>query len=146
MTAGLKPLRVLEACLYADDLVAAQDFYSRVLGLEVHLPATEREVFFRCGKCMVLIFDPEKTRRETRDTETSPPTGVPTHGAIGPGHLAFAVAPEELETWRKRLQEFDVRIDSEVHWPNGARSLYFQDPAGNRLELTVASLWETPSV
>ena len=141
MTSGLKPLKVLEACLYSNDLPAAEEFYSRVLGLEVYLPATEREVFFRCGDCMVLIFDPRKTRLADSSVSGAP-DGIPTHGAVGVGHLAFAVSPDELEAWRTRLNRHSVEIDSEVRWPNGARSLYFQDPAGNCLELTVASLWQ----
>ncbi len=145
MSPTLTPLRVLESCLYAEDLAAAQEFYSRVLGLEPFLPASEREVFFRCGDGMVLIFDPNQTRVDLGAGSSVPIEGltVPNHGAFGPGHLAFAVPPDEIDGWRARLGENNVEINSEIHWPNGAISLYFADPAGNCLELAVASLWQS---
>ncbi|MGO7704721.1 glyoxalase/bleomycin resistance/extradiol dioxygenase family protein, partial [Rhizobium ruizarguesonis] len=30
---------------------------------------------------------------------------------------------------------------SEVHWPNGGRSIYFRYPAGNSLECAEAKIW-----
>ncbi|MDQ3546548.1 MAG: glyoxalase/bleomycin resistance/extradiol dioxygenase family protein, partial [Verrucomicrobiota bacterium] len=43
--------------------------------------------------------------------------------------------------WRERLQEAGVAIESEVEWPEGGRSLYFRDPAGNSVELAPPTLW-----
>ena len=66
---------------------------------------------------------------------------VAPHGATGPGHFAFAITAEALETWRTRLRESGVAIEHETHWPGGAKSLYFRDPAGNCLELLTPGLW-----
>ncbi len=40
-----------------------------------------------------------------------------------------------------RLEAEGVAIEADFRWPNGARSLYFRDPAGNSLECAEAKLW-----
>ena len=57
----MKVDRVLETSLYAPDLEAAEVFYTRVLGLEVHSREVGHHVFFRCGSGMLLVFNPDKT-------------------------------------------------------------------------------------
>ena len=130
--------RVLETALYADDLEAADRFYSGVLGLERIAIVKGRHVFFRCGKGVVLIFDP-------RNTANVPTTvngvTVPLHGATGPGHMALAVPDIELPAWRAHLESNGVTIESEVTWPRGGTSLYVRDPAGNSVELASPRLW-----
>lgn len=132
----MKARQVLESCLYVDDLTAALEFYSQVLGLELHSHQTGRHLFFRCGDGMVLLFNPEST------AVASGP--VPTHGAFGPGHIAFAVDRTELVAWKERLQTLGVMIEAEVTWPNGGRSLYFRDPSGNSIELATPETWQAP--
>ncbi len=56
--------------------------------------------------------------------------------------MAFRVAEEELAPWRSHLHATGVNIESEVTWPNGARSVYFRDPAGNSLELATPNMWQ----
>ena len=80
--------RVLEACLYAADLDAAEQFYVGVLGLERYSGVPGRHVFFRCGDGMFLVFNAEPTSSEASIVGGAL---VPTHGAAGPGHVAFAV-------------------------------------------------------
>lgn len=82
---------------------------------------------------MFLVFNPEATSVEG--------TPFPVHGATGPGHTAFEVKPEALDTWRVRLSEAGVRIETEIDWPNGGRSMYFRDPAGNSIELATRQTW-----
>jgi len=124
---------VLETALYSSDLAAAEDFYRRVLELELESKVPGRHVFFRCGDGMLLIFDPAATAR-------SGP--VPSHGAAGPGHVAFAVENEDaLATWPERLRRAGVEVEADVEWPGGGRSIYFRDPAGNSLELTTPRIW-----
>jgi catechol 2,3-dioxygenase-like lactoylglutathione lyase family enzyme len=53
---------ILEACVYADDLDAAERFYTGVLGMEVITRVEGRHVFFRCGGRVFLVFNPERTR------------------------------------------------------------------------------------
>ncbi|MDQ3115509.1 MAG: VOC family protein [Verrucomicrobiota bacterium] len=122
-----------EAALYTGDLAAAERFYQGVLGLEVVSRFEDRGMSFRCGATVLLLFNPARTRVAD--------AGVPTHGATGEGHIAFVIDDSELETWRERLQEAGVAIESEVEWPEGGRSLYFRDPAGNSVELAPPTLW-----
>lgn len=132
---GPRASRILEACLYADDLAEAETFYRDVLGLEPYVREPDRHVFFRCGSAMFLVFRAATTGDPTREHE------VPTHGAVGPGHVAFAVPADELDDWRRRLGERGVDIEQEVAWENGAHSIYFRDPAGNSVELATPRLW-----
>lgn len=130
---------VLETCIYAEDLEAAEAFYRSILGLEAFQKAPGRHVFFRCGPHAVfLVFNPEATARPDMKL------GVPTHGAAGPGHVTFSIREAEMAAWRERLAEQGVDIEQEVDWPGGGRSLYFRDPAGNSVELASARIWRLP--
>jgi len=134
----MQPHGILESVLYTRDLAAGRRFYAEVLGLEVVTEQAGRHVFFRCGRGMFLLFTPDSTA-----TEATHVNGclVPLHGTTGAGHLAFAIRESELEEWRHRLSAAGVRVESEVAWPNGGRSIYFRDPAGNSVELATPRLW-----
>lgn len=129
---------VLEAALYARDLDAARAFYGGVLGLEEVIARENTFVFFRCGNSMVLIFNPEETQKQPLPPPALP---VPGHGADGAGHLCLAASGEELARWKRHLIDSGVEIEAEITWPNGARSIYFRDPAGNSLEIAEPRLW-----
>ena len=128
--------RVLETCLYVDDLDAAERFYTNVLGLEVESRAKDRHVFFRCGGAMFLLFNPTATAQAAGP--------IPPHGAHGEGHVAFAVRQGDIASWRTQLQERGVALEADVTWPSGGASLYFRDPAGNSVELTSPGIWGLP--
>lgn len=129
---------VLETCLYAPDLRAAEAFYGGVLGLEAFAREPGRHVFFRCGSGVLLLFDPDSTaERQTRVGGVP----IPLHGARGAGHVAFAIPQEELPAWKRRLEDAGLAIESEVEWPKGGRSLYIRDPAGNSVELAPPTIW-----
>ena len=133
----MRPDAVLETALYASDLDAAEGFYGGVLGLPRVARVGERHVFFRLGGAMLLVFNPAATERPPHD----PALPVPAHGARGPGHVAFAATAEELDGWRERLEAAGVAIEADFLWPNGARSIYVRDPAGNSVELAEPRLW-----
>ena len=126
--------RVLETCLYVDDLDAAAAFYSRLFDFELFAKVPGRHVFFRCGQGMFLLFNPEATRIDSG-------LGLPTHGAIGPGHAAFVMAETEITVWRQRLIDQNIPIERETTWPSGGFSIYFRDPAGNSIELATPKTW-----
>ena len=128
----MQPGRIFETVLYADDLGAAERFYHEGLGLEV-IARSELLVVFQCGDGVLLIFDPQKSSPPGRD--------IPSHGTSGPGHVAFAARPEELESWRKQLHEAGIAIEAEVNWPQGGCSIYFRDAAGNSVELAPPTIW-----
>ncbi len=135
----MQPLGIHETILYATDLVAAAQFYRKVLGL----PMLAEEVGqLACGfrlpsGSVLLLFDAAKSGRPGRD--------VPSHGAIGPGHIAFTIADETYNDWLMHLQEHGVEIERQIDWPGGtgkhARSIYFRDPAGNSVELMAGDYW-----
>lgn len=124
--------RIFETVLYADDLAAAERFYTDVLGLE-RFSHSDTMVSFRLAAGVLLIFDPERAIQPNR--------GVPSHGARGPGHLAFAAAAADLDAWRAHLTAHGVAIEMEVNWESVGTSVYFRDPAGNSLELAAGTLW-----
>jgi len=127
-------LSVLETCLYVDDLGRAERFYSEVLGLAQVGKRDDRHVFFRCGRGMLLLFNP-LTSRESLDK-------IPAHGYFGSGHMAFGVREAELPQWVARLEQHRVAVESVVDWPGGGRSVYFRDPSGNSLEFATPRIWE----
>ncbi|WP_294613437.1 VOC family protein [uncultured Roseovarius sp.] len=133
-----EPLGILEAALYVADLDAAERFYGDVLGLERIVRVADRHVFYRVGAGVLLIFNP----METCKPSGNPDLPVPAHGTLGPGHFCFAVDRAALDTWRARLVAAGVEIEADFQWPNGARSIYFRDPAKNSIEMAEPRLWE----
>lgn len=129
---------VLETAIYSDDLDAAKAFYGDILGLEEILAADGKYVFFRCAETIVLIFNPEDTKKQPFAPPAPP---IPPHGGDGVGHICFRASGKKLDQWKNHLVENGVAIESEITWSNGARSVYFRDPAGNSLEFAEPKLW-----
>jgi catechol 2,3-dioxygenase-like lactoylglutathione lyase family enzyme len=129
------PKGVLEAAVYVDDLDAAERFYAGVVGLTVITRKDPRHVFFACGESVVLAFVAEET--------LTPGDGIPVplHGAKGPGHICFNVPGDEMDGWAAHLLAKGIEIEADFHWPNGARSVYVRDPAGNSVEFAEPKLW-----
>ncbi|MGR6467013.1 VOC family protein [Rhizobium sp. PAMB 3182] len=128
---------ILETALYARDLDAAEAFYGGILGLERITRVANRHVFFRCGDGILLVFNPDETAKPAAPDRLP----VPSHGTNGPGHACFRVAGAEIDGVRARLENAGVAIEADFCWPNGARSIYFRDPAGNSLECAEPKLW-----
>ncbi|ANK71159.1 MULTISPECIES: VOC family protein [Ensifer] len=121
---------ILETALYVGDLDAAEAFYGGILGLAKITRAGNRHVFYRCGPGVLLIFNPAETLK--------PP--IP-HGTSGQGHMCFRVSAAALDAWKAKLEAAGIAIEADTRWPNGARSFYFRDPAGNSLECAEPGLW-----
>lgn len=126
--------RIYETILYGDDPPGLARFYCDVLGLRLVEPPSELGAALRAPDgAMLLLFDPALSSREGRP--------VPSHGAIGPGHIAFTVPEGQLASWRDALEVDGIEIEREVDWGERARSLYVRDPAGNSVELAEGELW-----
>lgn len=143
MTAGPPPvLGTLESALYADDLPAATRFWRDVMGLHPFQTVPDRHVFFRITDSprpqVLLVFCPDATEQPPAPDAKLP---VPPHGARGPGHFCLAVAPDSLDAWQAHLTAQGIAIEADFHWPNGARSIYLRDPAGNSIELADPAIW-----
>jgi catechol 2,3-dioxygenase-like lactoylglutathione lyase family enzyme len=80
----------------------------------------------------VLLFD-----REPSSTQDDPPP----HGACGSIHAGFLAAPGEYDAWKERLADRGVTLIDEIAWDSGVRSCYYNDPAGNLLEIAERDLW-----
>jgi catechol 2,3-dioxygenase-like lactoylglutathione lyase family enzyme len=133
MEAIVKIKGVVETAIYVDDLQAAETFYGTVLNLPVLGQEAGRHVFFQVGARNVLLaFGAEAALKGDP---------LPPHGARGPGHFALGIEREAVAAWRDHLLERGVRIEKEMDWPRGGKSLYFRDPAGNLVELVTPGLW-----
>lgn len=126
--------RVYETVLYVDDLGAADAFYGGVLGLrQIRESVGLLDGFRLPSGGVLLVFLARESIRPGR--------GIPSHGAVGPGHLAFSVGAGELAAWRERLMAAGVAIEQEHEWKPGVRSIYVRDPAGNSVELVEGEIW-----
>ena len=130
-------MRVLESALYAENLDETAAFYEHVLGLERFIDVEGRHVFFRVPGGVLLLFNPTATNAPPRDARMP----VPPHGARGPGHICFAGTAREIEDWLSRLASYDIEIEADFEWPQGGRSIYFRDPAGNSVEIAEPRIW-----
>jgi lactoylglutathione lyase len=111
------PIRgVYEIAIRVRDLAKSETFYRETLGLEVGIRDDQRGlVFLRVGGMLVLQED---------------------KGTWPIEHFAFTVAAEDIETAAGLLVERGVVIDGPIyHEWMPARSVYFSDPDGHKLEL-----------
>ena len=129
----MKLSRLLETALYAPNLDEAAAFYAKLLDRKPHREDVGRYSFFKLDEAMLLLFNPEATSVDNQ--------GIPPHGTRGPGHLCFQIEEEQTGAWKSRLLELGISIEVEHTWPNGAKSLYFRDPAGNSVELAPWKIW-----
>jgi catechol 2,3-dioxygenase-like lactoylglutathione lyase family enzyme len=133
----LRPHAVLETVLYATNLEDCEAFYRRVLGLAPFQSVPGRHRFYKLEHQVLLIFNPDVTREPPKPGALP----VPPHGATGDGHVCFACAAGDLDDWRQKLGREGVAIEADFEWPQGGRSIYFRDPAGNCLELAEPRIW-----
>ena len=133
MPEDLRLASVLETVLYyaSGQQHEMERFYENVLGLE-SLGLGRWSLAFRLGPGVVLLFD-----RERSSTQDRPPR----YGASGSIHAAFLAAPGEYDAWKERLADRGVTLINEIAWDSGVRSCYFNDPAGNLLEIAERDLW-----
>lgn len=114
------PIRgVYEIAIRVRDLVKSETFYRDILDLEVGIRDDERGlVFLRAGgQAGMLVLQEDK-------------------GTWPIQHFAFTVAAEDIETAASLLVQRGVSIDGPIfHEWMPARSVYFSDPDGHKLEL-----------
>jgi catechol 2,3-dioxygenase-like lactoylglutathione lyase family enzyme len=122
---------VLETVLYCstENEDETRRFYRDLLGLK---PFQEDSIGHRVGPGVFLLFN--------RD-ESSVQDWPPPHGAVGPSHACFRAAPGDYDRWRDELSAKGVEILDETEWDAGLRSFYFEDPAGNVLEIAEDDIW-----
>lgn len=122
---------VLETVVYCttENEEATRRFYRDVLGLR---PFGEGSSGHRLPNGVFLLFN-----RDASSVQDRPPP----HGATGPVHVCFLAGDGDYERWKVELAAGGVEIVEEIEWEPGRRSFYFEDPAGNLLELAEADMW-----
>ncbi|MEZ4946962.1 MAG: VOC family protein [Cyclobacteriaceae bacterium] len=125
--------QIKETCIYMQDLDQAHNFYHGLLGLPIISRVEGKHIFFRAGTSVLLCFNPE----DSRNKKSPPP-----HFAKGKYHFAFEVAEADYLVEKQKLISNGVKITDEVEWRNGLKSCYFEDPAGNVLEIVPAGVWD----
>jgi lactoylglutathione lyase len=128
---------VLETALYVADLDRSVAFYKRVLGLSLASEPISRMCALNVTESQVLLLF--KKGASVRATVTPYGTIPPTDGD-GSLHVAFFIPASDFESWRGRLHQSRVDIESIVMWPVGGRSIYFRDPDNHLIELKT-SYW-----
>lgn len=134
-----RPTAILETVLYAADLAAMADFYTRVIGLDLISEMDTLSIVLRISEgAVLLIFNPMESGQPGRL--------VPSHGTSGQGHIAFRIDEGSLDAWRDHLHTNNIPIEQEHDWPassgrNPGHSIYIRDPAGTSVELITADIW-----
>ena len=128
---------VLETCLHVEDIERSAHFYENLFDFQ-RMASDARYCAFNISQgCVFLLF------RQGGTLEPVNLAGgvIPPHDGSGHLHMAFSIAAEDLDTWRKRLQQNGISIESEVHWEAGGCSLYFRDPDRHLIELATPGIW-----
>jgi catechol-2,3-dioxygenase len=128
--------KIVETCIYSSDLKSMKDFYVSTLGLRL-IEESERSVFLKAGKSMLLIFNPEITKLEGDNM-------FPIHGAITPPamvHFALEIEKNDYEYYKRVLIRNNIAIEKEIKLDKESRSLYFRDPPGNLVEVITKGEW-----
>ena len=133
----MKLERIIETCLYVDDLDRAGRFYEQVLELRAMTGDARFRAYDVGGRSVLLLF----RRGATLQTVRMPGGTIPPHDGHGPLHMAFAVTTEALPQWEARLAREGIAIEGRTDWSAGGHSIYFRDPDGHLLELATPGLW-----
>lgn len=122
---------IIETVIYVHDLRQCKKFYEQVLNLKSYAYKEDSFLFFKVGRSMLLLFNPEESQHNKE---------LPSHFAEGQQHFAFDVEEAEYGKWKNHVESF-VPIEHEHIWPNGKRSFYFRDPEKNSVEIVMNNIW-----
>lgn len=123
------------------DLAVARKFYCDVLGA-AHFMTVDDETFRRFGRPPapnhgqgahhVSVYAGGAVRLDLFLQDRGQ-----TAADLGHPHFAFRATPKTLRKWRQVLEVNNIPFDGPLQLgPPGQASLYFNDPFGNRLEVT----------
>ncbi len=127
--------QIKETCLYFSDLEMAREFYHIRLGLPVIDYAPGKHIFFRAGSSVLLCFNPQDSRNKK-----SPPA----HYASGKYHFAFEVEKDKYQHTKEEIVRKGITLIDTLVWKSGQESFYFEDPAGNVVEVVPEGIWNRP--
>ena len=119
-------IKIKETCLYVEDLEQIKQFYHVDLGLPIIHYEPGKHLFFRLGSSVLLCFNPNDSK-----TKATPPA----HFGGGKQHVALEVKKSDYVKAKEEIKSKGISIIDEVTWKSGQESFYFEDPAGNILEM-----------
>ena len=123
---------ILETVVYCttENEEETRRFYRDVLGLQ---PVREEAWGTGSARASSCSSTPTSRRCRTRRLRTAHAM----RGSIPASSRSLA----DYERWKQRLTENGVEIVQEIEWPSRPRSFYFEDPAGNVLEVAEGDMW-----
>jgi catechol 2,3-dioxygenase-like lactoylglutathione lyase family enzyme len=121
----VSPKGISEIVLTVKDVGKAVAFYQDVVGLRVDNLVNE-------NWCWLWAGSPGTPQRIGL---TTGPLSYGAEHVCGPVHFALRIAPEELESATADLKRKGIEIEGPVEFKDWkARSIYFDDLDGNRVE------------
>jgi len=118
-----KTLGMSHVALYVRDLAACEDFYCKLLGMQVEWRPDEANVYLSSGNDnLALHHQPDVKRDEA-------------HQRLD--HIGFFIASaDEVDEWFEMLQQEDVKMRTQPRTHrDGARSFYCFDPDGTVVQM-----------
>ncbi|MFD2611793.1 metallothiol transferase FosB [Paenibacillus gansuensis] len=113
-------------CFSVSDLEKSCRFWSEMMGAKLLVRGKSTAYFDLAGMWIALNMETEIPRKEIEFSYT---------------HLAFSVSEEELDVFKDRFKNNGVNLlPGRERDPRDARSVYFTDPDGHKLELHTGTL------
>ncbi len=136
MSEYARPIKALgEVVLRVSNLDTMQEFYEKVVGLELLERSENMMAFFRIapdyeGHTQSLALFDQAGQADHRSRRY---TGVDTEKSTL-HHIAFTISASDHETEKERLQNLGLDVETVQHTWQHYRSLYITDPEGNVVE------------
>jgi lactoylglutathione lyase len=129
---GRPPRGISEVILVVQDVARSLAFYRDVLGLEVDDAENPKFVWLWAGI----------PGTQQRVGITKGPLSFGAAHIKGPQHFAFGTENSRIDELKAALERHGLEVEGPVQFPFwGARSIYFSDPDGNRVELCGFPEW-----
>ena len=136
MSEYTRPIKALgEVILRVRNLDTMQEFYERVVGLELLQRCENTMVFFRIAldyeghtQSLALFDQSGEADHRSRHYTGVDPEKSPLH------HIAFTISLSDYEAEKNRLRNLGLDVETAEHAWQHYRSLYIADPEGNVVE------------
>ena len=136
MSEYTRPIKALgEVILRVRNLDTMQEFYERVVGLELLQRCENTMVFFRIAldyeghtQSLALFDQSGEADHRSRHYTGVDPEKSPLH------HIAFTISLSDYEAEKDRLRNLGLDVETAEHTWQHYRSLYIPDPEGNVVE------------
>jgi catechol-2,3-dioxygenase len=133
MSESTRPIKALsEVVLRVRDMDTMQEFYEKVVGLELLARYESVMAFFRIApdyeghtQTLALFDQSGEADHRSRHYTGVDPEKSPLH------HIAFTISRSDHEAEKERLQNLCLDVETVEHTSQHYRSLYIADPEGN---------------